>query len=90
MTNYAAISDMVQSSSLRNRIVACVAGENISNPEGWTASNIWNICATIGDTEWTYGVDNYNVNQNPDIGARNDVISDQAILSAVQAVVAQA
>lgn len=84
--SYTGISQMVQSNSLRERIVACVASEGITNPENWATSNIWQICAAITDTDWSYAVENYTINQNPDTGVRTDVVSDQAILSAVQAV----
>ena len=34
---------------------------------------------------WKYAQDTYNVNQNPDLGIRDDVIGDDKILAAVQA-----
>lgn len=88
---YHAVAEMVASQSLRERINACVAGEGISSPEGWASSNIWKICAAPAwDDQWDYAKATYQINLNPDMGARTDVISDQDILSSVQAVVAAA
>ena len=83
--SYSSIVQMANSGSLRSRITACVAGEGIDNPEAWTGSNIWKICNQIGDADWAYAVSTATVNVNPDTGARDDVVSDGDILSAVQA-----
>lgn len=83
--SYSSIVEMANSGSLRSRITACVAAEGIDNPEAWTGSNIWKICQQIGDTDWAYAVSTATVNVNPDTGARDDVVSDQDILSAIQA-----
>ena len=83
--SYSSIVEMVNSASLRGRITACVAAEGIDNPEAWMNTNIWVICQQIGDTDWAYAVATATVNVNPDTGGRDDVVSDQDILSAVQA-----
>ena len=84
--SYRSVVEMAQSQSLRERITAAVAAEGISNPEAWTASNMWAIVSAPGwGDQWAYASDTYQVNANPDYGARTDVISDQDILSAVQA-----
>lgn len=86
---YSSIVEMAQSNSLRMRITACVAQEGITNPEQWTASNMWKIAAQPGwAADWDYAKGTYNPNFNPDTGARTDVIDDAQILSAVQAVAA--
>jgi hypothetical protein len=84
--SYSSIVEMVNSTSLRGRIMACVAERGIDNPEAWTASNLWKICSEIGASDWDYATDTYNINQNPDTGARVDVVSDAKILTAVEAV----
>lgn len=84
---YYATQEMAASGSLHNRITACAAQEGFTNPVEWTAQHVWAVVArTDWSDAWTYAKDNYNINQNPDIGARNDVISDAMILAAVQAV----
>ena len=84
--SYSSIAEMVDSQSLRSRIVACVAQEGITNPVEWTASNMWKIAAAPGwADDWDYAVNTATPNVNPDTGARNDVISDADILAAVQA-----
>lgn len=85
--SYASIVEMANSGSLRSRVTACVAQEGIDNPEQWTASNIWKIVSQPGwADDWDYTKGTYNVNNNPDTGARSDVIDDAQILAAVQAV----
>lgn len=85
--SYSSVVEMAQSNSLRMRIVACVAQEGIDNPEQWTSSNMWKIASQPGwAADWDYAKGTYNVNSNPDTGARTDVIDDAQILSAVQAV----
>lgn len=88
--SYGSVVEMANNMSLRGRITACVAGEGIDSPEGWTSSYIWKIVAQPGWAEdWDYAKGAYNVNSNPDLGARTDVIDDAQILSAVQAVQAE-
>jgi len=85
--SYSSIVEMANSGSLRGRITACVAQEGIDNPEQWTATNMWKIVSQPGWAEdWDYAQGAYNVNSNPDLGVRTDVIDDAQILSAVQAV----
>jgi hypothetical protein len=85
--SYSSIVEMATSSSLRGRLTAAVAGEGIDNPEQWTATNVWKLVASPGWADaWQFATDNYQVNANPDFGARIDVISDNDVLAAVQAV----
>lgn len=88
--SYSSIVEMAQSQSLRQRITAAVAAEGIDNPEQWAGSYIWKIVAAPSwDDQWDYAKATYQVNANPDLGARNDVISDGDILASVQAVQAE-
>lgn len=84
--SYASIVDMAGNQTLRNRITACAAQENVPEPEGFVGLNIWKLVSTTGWSEdWDTAKSTYNNNQNPDFGARTDIISDAEILAAVQA-----
>lgn len=86
MSNYSAVASMAASISLRDRVAACAAQEGKPDPVIWAQQHMWAIAASATwDDTWQYAVDTYNVNQNPDTGARTDVISDAMILAAVQA-----
>ena len=82
---YSSIANIVESASLRRRIVAAAAAEGISNPDLWVSQNIWKIASHEGwASAWDYAVDNYSPDYNPDTGCRPGVISDAMILEAVQ------
>lgn len=84
--SYQSVVEMAGSNSLLQRIVAAAATENIPEPLTWAQANMWKLCSTPDwDDAWQYAVDNANVNVNPDTGARDDVINDNMILGAVQA-----
>lgn len=83
--SYNAIAEMAASNSLRLRVTSCAAECDVPNPASWMTENIWRIAASPDwASTWQYAVDTLNVNMNPDIGVRNDVISDAMILAAVQ------
>lgn len=85
--SYQAIMSMAQSGALRERVMACAAEQGEADPPGWSTTNMWKIAASPGWADkWSYAVDALTVNQNPELGARTDVISDEDILAAVQAV----
>lgn len=87
--SYYSVIEMANSASLIGRVTACAAGEKIADPESWTRKYLWRICASPGwATQWESASNTLQINQNPDLGARTDVITDGNILSAVQAVVA--
>jgi hypothetical protein len=84
--SYSSIEEMAGSESLRGRITAAAAVEGVDNPTQWIYSAIWSIAASPNwATQWDYAKGTYQVNANPDLGARTDVISDADILAAVQA-----
>jgi len=84
--SYQSIVEMASSQSLIARIVAAAAAEGQDEPLSWANSNIWKLCSTPDwDDAWDYAKGVANINNNPDTGARNDVINDNMILSAVQA-----
>lgn len=86
MSDYNAIASMAGNMALRDRIAACAAEEGKPDPVVWAQEHMWAIVASPGWADaWKYARDTYNVNQNPNTGARTDVIDDAMILAAVQA-----
>lgn len=84
---YSSIVEMATSYSLISRVAAAAAQEGEQDPMTWAQQNAWEVAAQPGWADsWDYAKDTATVNQNPDTGARNDVISDQQILGAVQAI----
>jgi hypothetical protein len=84
--SYQTVTEIVNSSSLMSRIAACAASEGIPDPQTWVAMRKWEFASQPGwDDDWSYAEDTATVNQNPDTGARDDVINDGKILTAVQA-----
>ena len=89
--SYNTITLMAASQSLQSRIVACAAREGIEAPLPWAQANLWQIISDPGwDTAWDAAVDQSSKTKfNPDIGARDDVITDTMVLSSVQARIAE-
>lgn len=86
MSNYNSTRQMVESESLCDRVCAAAAGEGIISPERWVRDQIWFLASDPGWVEsWSYAKATETLDHNPDTGARPGVISDQAILSVVQA-----
>lgn len=85
--SYQAITSMRNSPSLTQRIVACVAQEGIDNPETAVSQYMWKIIARVDwVSAWDSATETYTLDKNPDTGIRPDVITDNMILAAVQAV----
>lgn len=88
--SYLSIVEMASSPSLQSRITAALADEGYEgDPTEFVRTHIWEIVAksTEWATNWQYAVEQSTVNDNPDTGVRNDVISDAMILSVVQPMV---
>lgn len=86
MSSYRAVVEMAASPSLMDRVGAALATLGEAQPREAVVSRQWAIAATPGWAEaWQFAIDNYNINQNPDTGARNDVITDEMILDALTA-----
>jgi hypothetical protein len=84
--SYTSIVEMATNPSLRSRVAACAAEQNLADPDQWAADNMWWLAAQPGwAQDWDYAKDTYQINANPDLGARTDVIDDAQILAAVQA-----
>lgn len=83
--SYNTIVAMAESQSLINRIAACAAEQEIPSPRQWAGNNVLALVAAAPEslqTAWDSAVDDDNA--NPDTGRRDDVITDAAILGAVQ------
>lgn len=81
---YRAMTEMTVSPSLIDRIAACLATFNVPNPRQVAVDNAYRFASTEGWADaWQSAVDGYNINQNPDTGARTDVISDEMIRTGV-------
>lgn len=81
-TIYACVADM----AFLNRVTACCAQEGSGIPQGTASSIIWQVAAHA-DIEAAYS--SALAAQNPDPGGDESVITDQMILSAVQAELAK-
>lgn len=90
--SYSTVVAMTQSPSLLGRVAACVASEPgfTGDAQGWASQNFMRIVAKDPDwgTAWQYAADTATISDNPDLGARDDVINDGMILSVVQALLA--
>jgi len=84
---YNASVEMGGSQSLMQRVAACAAEQGNTTPQTWAGNNLLSMAADSNfgwAAAWDYAKDNATVNNNPDIGKRDDVINDSMILSAVQ------
>lgn len=80
--SYNTIATMARDGDLQQRLIACAATEGIENPQNWVLGNNWKLAATPGFADaYQYAVDVHNGRP----GYYDDVINDQMILSAVQA-----
>lgn len=80
---YLAMAKMAADDALLSRVTACVAREGERDPELWTQIHKWAIVAQPGwDEAWDYATNH----GNPTPGDAPDVITDGAILSAVQSI----
>jgi len=85
---YNTVVFMQESQSLQKRITAAVAAENFTpDPEQWTQDQLWFLVVSAEwQAAWAQALkQSDNPKYNPDIGARDDVITDIMILGAVQA-----
>jgi len=80
--SYSTISICAHDSSLTARITAAVAKEGRDNPEAVASELVWPVAAA-SDIEAAYA--SALAADNPDPGGDEAVITDQMILSAVQA-----
>jgi hypothetical protein len=90
--SYEAVDQMTKSLSLHGRVAACAAVEGYpGDPTGWVTTNMWQIVTRDDGWQqaWDYATASPSPNYNPDTGIRDDVVSDQMILSVVQPMLAE-
>lgn len=82
---YNAMVEMANSGSLRNRVTAAAAESGAGYPPQWASDNIWKVVDAPGwALQWASATDGLDINQNPDLGIRTDVITDDQIRAQVQ------
>lgn len=85
--SYITVVQIANDKDFIDRLTACAATELIDNPISWARVNLWALAATVGFAE-AYESALAAGYANP--GRRHDVISDQMILSGVQAFMSRA
>lgn len=89
--SYGTIGKIATSQGFNKRVSASAAQElpDDQNVTNWVFTNVYRIAAAPGfDAAWESAEASATDNTNPDIGARDDVITDGMILSAVQGLIA--
>jgi hypothetical protein len=86
---YNSVGKIASSMGMNRRISAAAAQEGTQeNAQMWTMNHIWQIAGSPGWAEaWESAEASATDNTNPDIGARDDVVTDAMILAAVQPLV---
>jgi len=86
---YQSIVEMAGNQTLMSRVVAAAADEGQADPQAWVQPRIWKIVSHDSGwaDAWDYARETATLDHNPDTGARPGVISDQMILTVVQAVI---
>jgi hypothetical protein len=83
--SYQSIVEMAGSNSLLMRVTAAAAQEGATEPSTFAQIHMWHLASSTDWVQaWDYAKGAATVNNNPDIGARDDVINDAMILAAVQ------
>lgn len=84
---YLSVAHITVSGGMRDRLTACASIEGVEEPYKWVVERIWDFAAMPGwGDSWASGEVTY---PGEDIGLHEDVITDGAILSAVQAKLAE-
>lgn len=81
---YLDISQIAADGGIRQRVIACAYTEGIPDPQQWCADHAWTLAAQPG---WGDAWASARAASKTDIGSDESVISDSAILSAVQSIV---
>lgn len=88
---YRSTYQMVNSPGLKERFIACAASLGIANPVTWVEQQMWGMVPLMLAPDaspwwqvWEYAEANKTINNNPDTGARTDVILDAWVLTVVQ------
>jgi hypothetical protein len=80
--SYTTIHACYNDPALRGRVTACCATQGVADPDGTAFNMMWDI-ATASDVEAAYA--SALAADNPNPGGDDTVITDQMILSSVQA-----
>lgn len=85
---YNTIALIQRDPTIRDRVAACVAVEEIANPpEQWVADNAWRLATQPGWAEaWESAVAGHSDDQDYNPAADDAAITDLMILAAVQAI----
>lgn len=83
--SYATHAAIVQSGSLRQRETACAAQEGVTDPPKWVNTVAWTLVASDWIAAWESAE---AANPGGDHGADSAVVTDQMILSVIQAKIA--
>lgn len=81
---YGIMVDMSRSQSLMARVAACAAQQGNTTPNVWASNNLLPLVAQADASltaAWQSAMD--DPDGNPDIGKRDDVVTDAMILAAV-------
>ena len=85
--SYLTQAAIAQNQTLTQRVAQCAAQQEIPNPDGWTQENrrVW-ASSPGWDTAWESALETNKNQPNYDPGADEAVVTDQMILSEVQAI----
>jgi len=84
--SYLTQAAMAQNATLTQRVAQCAAQQGIANPDSWTQENRREWAAAPGwDAAWESGLETNKKQTGYDPGADEACITDQMILSWVQA-----
>ena len=84
--SYKTYADIVENYQISRRLIACAAQEGADDPSKWIAAWNWKI----PQSDWVAAWESYKVGHpDDDPGELNTVITDQMILSRVQALMAK-
>lgn len=82
--SYNTVVEMANSQSLISRVAVCAAELGNTTPRPWAGANILQLVAMAGpnlQSVWDTAV--ADKNGNPDVGYRDDVVTDAMILQVV-------
>ena len=84
------VSEMRNSIGLQQRIMAAAAQQGVAQPETWVGQNLWRLISTQSWVDaYEYAENTKTRNHNKDTGDRDDVINDQMIEDAVEAILTE-
>lgn len=86
--SYMSTAEMVQSNSLRQRLVVAAAKQGLPSPDLWVNARLWEIATSPGwDDAWESAKASATLDHNPDTGARPGAITDTMIHDVIAAII---